>query len=56
MDKVDLILRKQIAGQRIYREIQVKFGTLYPVGTAWEREHFDFTSWRFFREMNLLAS
>jgi hypothetical protein len=50
VDKVDLILRRRIAGQRIYREIQVKFGKLYPVGPAWEREHFDFTSWRFFKE------
>lgn len=51
VDKVDLILRKRIAtGQIIYREVQVKFGKLYPVGPAWEREHFDFTSWRFFRE------
>ena len=51
VDKVDLILRRRtVTRQRIYREIQVKFGKLYPVGPAWEREHFDFTSWRFFRE------
>jgi hypothetical protein len=50
-DKVDFILRRRTAtGQRIYREVQVKFGKLYPVGSAWEREHFDFTSWRFFKE------
>src|ERR1017187_10808916 len=50
VDKVDLILRRRIGGQIVYREIQVKFGKLYPVGSAWEREHFDFTSWRFFKE------
>jgi hypothetical protein len=53
VDKVDLILRsrrRSKTGQRIYREIQVKFGKLYPVGSAWERELFDFTSWRFFKE------
>ena len=51
VDKVDLILRRRDAsGQRVYREVQVKFGKLYTVGPAWEREHFDVTSWRFFRE------
>jgi hypothetical protein len=33
-----------------YREIQVKYGKLYPVGGKWEKELFDFTSWRFFKE------
>jgi hypothetical protein len=56
VDKVDLILRRRTAtGQRIYREVQVKFGKLYPVGPAWEREHFDFTSWRFFKEDEFAA-
>jgi hypothetical protein len=50
VDKVDLILRRRVRGQIVYREIQVKFGKLYPVGSAWERELFDFTSWRFFKE------
>lgn len=50
VDKVDLILRRRIDSRIVYREIQVKFGKLYPVGPAWEREHFDFTSWRFFKE------
>jgi len=50
VDKVDLILRRKVSGKRIYREVQVKFGKLYPVGPAWERELFDFTSWRFFKE------
>jgi hypothetical protein len=56
VDKVDLILRRRTATrQKIYREVQVKFGKLYPVGPAWEREHFDFTSWRFFREDEFAA-
>ena len=50
VDKVDLILRRRINGQIVYREIQVKFGKLYPVGPDWERQLFDFTSWRFFKE------
>ena len=50
VDKVDLILRRRMGDEIAYREIQVKFGKLYPVGPAWEREHFDFTSWRFFKE------
>jgi hypothetical protein len=51
VDNVDLILRRRAAsGQIVYREIQVKFGKLYPCGPAWERELFDFTSWRFFKE------
>ncbi len=51
IDKVDLILRRRTAKEQIiYREVQVKFGKLYPVGPAWEREHFDFTSWRFFKD------
>jgi hypothetical protein len=50
VDKVDLILRRNAGGKRVYREVQVKFGKLYPVGPAWERALFDFTSWRFFKE------
>ena len=50
VDKVDLILRRRTTTGRLYREIQVKFGKLYQVKPAWERKHFDFTSWRFFRE------
>ena len=50
VDKVDLILRRKASGQVVYREVQVKFGKLYAVGPAWERELFDFTSWRFFKE------
>ena len=50
VDKVDLILRRRIEGRIVYREVQVKFGKLYPVGSNWEKELFDFTSWRFFQE------
>jgi hypothetical protein len=49
VDKVDLILRRVKEGKPTYREVQVKFGKLYPVEPAWERELFDLTSWRFFK-------
>lgn len=56
VDKVDLILRRTTAtGQRIYREVQVKFGKLFPVGAAWERELFDFSSFRFFKDDEFAA-
>jgi hypothetical protein len=55
VDKVDLILRRRTATRRLYREIQVKFGKLYPVGPEWERRLFDFTSWRFFKEDEFAA-
>ncbi|MFY9374879.1 MAG: hypothetical protein WAQ74_01085 [Kiritimatiellia bacterium] len=48
VDQVDLILRRRKGDRIIYREIQVKYGKLYDVGTAWEKELFDITSWRFF--------
>jgi hypothetical protein len=50
VDKVDLMLRRRGANQPIYREVQVKYGKLYPVGSRWEKLLFDVTSWRFFRE------
>lgn len=50
VDKVDLILRKATATGPLYREVQVKFGKLYEVGSLWERRLFDLTSWRFFKE------
>ncbi len=50
VDKVDLILRKNINGIPIYREIQVKYGKLHDVGQKWESALFDVTSWRFFDE------
>jgi hypothetical protein len=53
IDKVDLILRRRHAGRTLYREVQVKYGKLFPCGTKgtkWERRFFDVTSWRFFRE------
>jgi hypothetical protein len=48
-DKVDLLLRRTISGNRTYREVQVKYGKLHEVKTSWERLFFDFTSWRFFK-------
>ena len=50
VDKVDLILRRSSNGKTIYREVQVKYGKLYDVGSAWEKELFDVSSWRFFKE------
>jgi hypothetical protein len=50
IDKVDLILRRTHNSRPLYREVQVKFGKLYPVKPAWERRLFDLTSWRFFRQ------
>jgi hypothetical protein len=50
VDKVDLILRRNSNGKTIYREVQVKYGKLYDVGSAWENELFDVSSWRFFKE------
>lgn len=50
VDKVDLILRRRQGDQITYREVQVKYGKLYDVGTAWEKELFDITSWRFFTD------
>ncbi len=50
VDKVDLILRRTKNGVPLYREVQVKFGKLYRVGSPWEQNLFDVTSWRFFRE------
>jgi hypothetical protein len=48
VDKVDFILRRQGDTAPKYREVQVKFGTLFEVGIAWEKALFDLTSWRFF--------
>lgn len=50
VDKVDLILRRNINGKTTYREIQVKYGKLHDVEPKWEAALFDVTSWRFFRE------
>lgn len=56
VDKVDLILRRTTAtGQIVYREVQVKFGKLYPVESGWARNLFDFSSWRFFKEDEFAA-
>ncbi|KHL91331.1 hypothetical protein QW71_35295 [Paenibacillus sp. IHB B 3415] len=48
VEKIDLILRKRVNSQIVYKEIQVKFGKLYEVNTKFEKLHFDLTSWRFF--------
>jgi hypothetical protein len=50
VDEVDFILRKRIGGDIVYREVQVKFGKLHPVGSAWEKRIFDFSSWAFFHK------
>lgn len=50
VDKVDLVLRRRVAGEVVYREVQVKYGKLYRIGKQWEKPFFDLTSWRFFRE------
>jgi len=55
VDKVDLLLRRTTEGRRTYREVQVKYGKLYRVGSRWEQQLFDYTSWRFFREDEFTA-
>src|SRR5437879_6209212 len=50
VDKIDLILRrKNPSGEKLYREVQVKFGKMHEV-RAWERKLFDFSSFRTFKE------
>ena len=49
VDKIDLILRKRIDDHIRYMEVQVKYGRLYLCGNRWEKELFDFTSWKFFK-------
>jgi hypothetical protein len=48
VDKVDLVLRKKVGDAIRYFEVQIKWGRLYKCGPKWERENFDYTSWRFF--------
>jgi len=50
VDKVDMILRKRHRNRPIYREVQVKYGKLWPLKPSQEGGLFDSTSWRFFRE------
>jgi len=50
VDKVDLILRRNVSGSPEYREVQVKFGKLFRVESGWQHALFDLTSWRFFKE------
>lgn len=49
IDKVDLILRSKQGNKINYAEIQVKFGRLYQCTPRWQRENFDYTSWKFFK-------
>ncbi len=53
VDKIDLILRRRRSQRVDYREVQVKFGKLYPCTPKWEIPLFSETSWRFFSEKNL---
>jgi hypothetical protein len=53
IDKVDLILRRRLADNIVYREVQVKFGKLYTRMSSWERQLFTCSSWRFFTEKDL---
>ena len=53
VEKIDLILRRRTQTAVEYREVQVKFGKLFPLRAKWEREVFSITSWRFFSEAYL---
>jgi hypothetical protein len=53
IDKVDLILRRRLAEKIVYREVQVKFGKLYPCKGAWEKPLSFYTSWRFVTDEEL---
>ena len=53
VDKVDLILRRRRGNMVEYRDVQVKFGKLYPCGAAWDRALFSVTSWRFFKNKDI---
>lgn len=50
VDKIDMILRKVVTGRKVYREVQVKYGKLFPQDSGWQSTHFDLSSWRFFKE------
>ena len=54
VDKVDFILRRRDNLNPKYREIQVKFGTLFDVDIGWEKKLFDVSSWRFFNAEEFL--
>lgn len=49
-EKIDLLLRRRLGDETLYREIQVKYGRLYSYGSPWEERLFDQTSWRFFKD------
>ena len=57
IEKVDLILRKNIGNSIKYYDIQVKYGRLYECGIKWEKLlNFDVTSWRFFKPNEFINS
>jgi len=53
VDKVELVLRRRKGRQVDYRDVQVKFGKLWPCERGWEKTLFSCTSWRFFTEKTL---
>lgn len=54
--KVDFLLRREEGENLDYREVQVKYGKLYSVGSEWERALFDVTSLRFFQVDEIKAT
>ncbi len=46
---VSKLLTGSVGRKVWYREVQVKYGRLWHVGSTWERELFDVSSWKFFR-------
>lgn len=48
VDKVDLILRKKANGKVTFKEVQVKYGTLYKAKSKWYSKRFHCHSWKFF--------
>lgn len=56
VDKVDLILRQRIGSSISYVEVQVKYGRLYDCTPKWQQQHFDHTSWKFFRPSDFANS
>jgi hypothetical protein len=53
VDKVDLILRRRLPSEIVYREVQVKFGKLFERLIPWGKLLFSCSSFRFFSEKNL---
>lgn len=55
IEKIDLILRRRTGSRVEYREVQVKYGKLYPCIPKWEVPLFSVTSWRFFTESEIAS-